>query len=57
MMGRRQVLKNACEYDCLYARHVYCYLRNNPSNVKYIKRSMNKRMRRENKMSALIKVE
>jgi hypothetical protein len=47
MMGRKQTLKDGLEYDVIYGRHIYCYLKNRPVNVKYAKRKMNKRMRRD----------
>lgn len=34
------------EHDLVYARTIYCYLRNSNKNVKFIKRKMNKRFRR-----------
>lgn len=47
MMGRKQKLIDGDEQDVVYARGLYCYLRNNNKLVKFIKRKMNKRMRRE----------
>jgi len=46
--GRKQKLKTGAEYDLLYAKSLYCYLRNNNNAVRKIKRGMNRRQRREN---------
>lgn len=35
------------EQDCTYSRKFYCYLANNSKVVKYIKRKMNKRFRKQ----------
>ena len=37
------------EEDLLEARKIYCYLRNNHKNVKFLKKKMNRRFRRFNK--------
>lgn len=37
------------EEDLLVARKMYCYLRNNSKNVKFLKKKMNKRFRKFNK--------
>lgn len=47
MMGRKQILKCADEYDVIYAKKKYCYLVNHCEKVKKIKRRLNKRFRRE----------
>lgn len=47
MMGRKQILKDGLECDVVYGKGIYCYLCNNNKIVKYTKRKMNKRMRRE----------
>ena len=49
MMGRKQKLIDGLEEDAIYARKVYCYLVNRPSVVKWAKRKINKRFRREAK--------
>jgi len=49
MMGRKQKLIDGLEEDAIYARKVYCYLVNRPSVVKWAKRKVNKRFRREGK--------
>lgn len=49
MMGRKQKLVDGLEEDVIYARKVYCYLVNRPSVVKWAKRKVNKRFRREGK--------
>ena len=49
MMGTRQKLKKDFEIDFIYARDRYCYLVNNTKLKKFIKRSLSKRRRRENK--------
>jgi hypothetical protein len=38
---------NGIEQDVTYARKIYCVLRNNPKLVKFIKRQMNKRFRKQ----------
>lgn len=47
--GRKQILKDGDEYDLLYAKGFYCYLRNNNKLVRYIHKKMNRRRRREDK--------
>jgi len=37
------------EEDLLVARKMYCYLRNNSKNVRFLKKKMNKRFRKFNK--------
>ena len=49
MMGRKQKLVDGLEEDVIYARKIYCYLKNTPSIVKWAKRKLNKRWRREGK--------
>lgn len=39
-------LIDGLEYDVICAKGVYCYLRNNPSIVRYTKRKINKRERK-----------
>ena len=46
MMGHKDKLKNGDEVDAILARHVYCYLKNRPKNVKRVKRAINKRLRK-----------
>jgi hypothetical protein len=40
---------NGYEEDLVQARKIYCYLRNNSKNVKFLKKKMNKRFRLFNK--------
>jgi hypothetical protein len=50
MMGHKSwFLRNGDEYDAIYARHMYCYLKNRPKIVKLCKRRINKRERKYNK--------
>jgi hypothetical protein len=49
MMGRKQQLKDGLEYDVVFGRGVYCYLVNHHNIVKWVKRKMNKRLRRKYK--------
>lgn len=42
--GRKQKIKNGYEYDVLYGRDIYNYLKR-PKVAKSIKRAMNKRER------------
>ena len=44
--GRRQQLKTGAEYDLLYAKHIYCFLKNGKA-VRKLKKQMNRRWRRE----------
>jgi len=53
MMGRRQKLISGDEEDLVYAKRRYRYLKNNTKLVKWLKRQMNKRYRREIKKEAL----
>ena len=53
MMGRRQKLISGLEEDIIYGRHIYCYLKNTPSIVKWGKRHLNKRYRREGKKESV----
>lgn len=45
----KQKLKSGLEYDVIYGRDVYCYLINHPKIVKFVKRQLNKRIRKEGK--------
>ena len=45
----RSVLKNGMEQDAIYARKIYCYTKNRPNIVKFAKRSINRRIRRQGK--------
>lgn len=45
----RSVLKNGLEEDAIYARKIYCYTRNRPNIVRYEKKCINKRIRKEGK--------
>ena len=45
--GRKQKLKTGYEYDLLYAKHYYCFMKNNNNTVRYIKRTLNRRWRKE----------
>ena len=50
MMGHRQKLKTASEYDFIYARGQYCYMVNHGCKLKKsIKRSLAKRRRIDDK--------
>jgi len=46
MMGHKGTCKSGEDYDLLFAKELYCYLQNNNKTVKYIKRSMIKRLRK-----------
>ena len=46
MMGHKGTCKSGEDYDLLFAKKLYCYLQNNNKTVKYIKRSMIKRLRK-----------
>lgn len=49
MMGRKSKLKDSDEYDILFAREWYCYLKRS-GVVHAIKKRMNRRERRADKM-------
>lgn len=42
-------LKNGLEQDAIYCRKIYCYTKNRPNIVKFAKRCINKRIRKEGK--------
>ena len=44
--GRKQQLKTGAEYDLIYAKHLYCFLKNGKA-VRKLKKQMNRRWRRE----------
>lgn len=50
MMGHRERLKKAAEYDVIFARGVYCYLANSTAAHK-IKKQMTRRSRRAERQS------
>lgn len=43
----KSVLKKGIEQDAIYARKIYCYTRNRPNVVKFVKRRINKRIRKQ----------
>lgn len=45
----KSVLKSGLEQDAIYARKIYCYTKNRPNIVKFVKRRINKRIRKEGK--------
>lgn len=45
----RSKLKNGLEVDAIYGRRLYCYLKNRPKIVKFAKRCINKRIRKDGK--------
>lgn len=49
-MKRKTV--DGLEQDVVYARGLYCYLANNSALVKFTKRKINKRERREGRKAA-----
>jgi hypothetical protein len=49
MMGNKQRLKNGLEYDVIYAKSKYCYLANLPHLVRWTKKVLSKRRRRDAK--------
>jgi hypothetical protein len=46
MMGRKQKLTSGAEYDLIFAKDIYCYLRNHVVSVRKIKHGLNKRYRK-----------
>ena len=55
--GRRQILKTGAEYDLLYAKGLYCYLKNGNRVKHNLKKQMNRRYRREIKIDTLKELE
>ena len=53
--GRKQKL-NAAEYDLLYAKALYCYLKNGTCVKHSLKKQMNRRYRRELHLDMLSEV-
>ena len=53
----RLPLKTGMEQDAVYARKIYCYLKNRPKTVKFAKRSINRRRRQWIKKNLLQRVE
>lgn len=53
--GRKQKLKTGAEFDLIYAKCWYCYLKNGKA-VRKIKRQMNRRWRRELKEEVIEEV-
>ena len=49
MMGTRQKLKTGMEVDFIFARSIYCYLKNNRGIKKFIKKTLSRRRRQEAK--------
>lgn len=47
-------LKTGFEHDIVRSRHIHCYAINNPFTVKWTKRSMNRRVRRQNKIKLIL---
>ena len=50
-MGIKQKLKTGLEVDVIYNRRMYCYLCNNPKLVRYAKKQLSRRRRRERKIN------
>jgi len=48
--GKKEYPINGSEQICINAKKQYKFVKNNPSIKKYIKRQMNKRFRRKNKI-------
>jgi hypothetical protein len=51
MMGIKQKLKTGLEVDVIYARKRYCYLCNNIKLVRFAKKQLSRRRRKERKKS------
>lgn len=51
--GRKQVLKQGAEYDLLYSKSLYCYLKNGKRVKHNLKKQMNRRYRQELKADML----
>ena len=47
---KKEYPKSGLEQDAIYARHIYCYLRNHPQIIKFVKRKLNKRFRKKGKI-------
>jgi hypothetical protein len=48
-MGHKERLKTSLEEDVVYARDIYCFPKNNPSLIKFVKRAIAKRSRAKGK--------
>lgn len=49
MMGHREKLKTASEYDVIYARGIYCYTVNTSAPRKVKKQMMRRNRRKDNR--------
>jgi hypothetical protein len=49
MMGHKDRLKDGYEYDLVYGKQYYCYMKNISGIAKYIKNKINRRSRRNAK--------
>jgi len=47
--GKKEFPENGNEQDVVYARSIYCYIRNGRGITKNVKRSLNKRFRKFHK--------
>ena len=54
---KKQPTCNGLEVDVRYGRKLYCYLKNNSNIVKFAKKCMNKRFRRNTKKETLKQLE
>lgn len=50
MSDKKEYPRSGLEQDVIYARDIYCYLKNNSSIVKFVKRLLNKRLRKKGKI-------
>jgi len=50
MMGHKDKLKSGMEFDVIFARKIYCYLKNNYKLIKYVKKSINRRNRQNSRL-------
>ena len=50
MMQHKNKLKDGLEYDVIFYRKMYCYLKNNHSLIKFAKNKINRRNRFNSKL-------
>lgn len=48
-MNKKAPLKSGLEYDVIIFKKMYCFTKNNPSIVRFAKRGLRRRLRREGK--------
>ena len=57
MMQHKDKLKSGLEYDVIFYRKMYCYLKNNHSLIKFVKNKINKRNRFKSKIQLIKEID